>query len=134
MSTEAYSTLSGSVTFDNEEDGTDKLQTILKVVEQLHNDGVFASNSLAAWGFWNKPLTVLDKRNKILYAYIKDDRDSVLSNNDKAQMVADELKTYCFDVFAEGNSVGFRYIHDTSNEKSLYDKKLKKSLGKILKH
>lgn len=134
MSTEVYPTLSGSVTFDNDEDGTDKLRTILKVVQQLHKDGVFASFDLNSWGFSAKPLTVLDKENKVLYAYIKDDEDGVLSNHDKAQMVADELKTYCFDVFVKDNAVGFRYIYDTSIEKSLYDKKLKKSLGKILKH
>ena len=134
MSIKVYPTPSGSVTFDNDEDGTDKLQTILKVVEQLCNDGVFASVGLSNWGFWVKPLTVLDKENKILYAYIKDDEDGVLSNHDKAQMVADELETYCFDVFVKDNAVGFRYKHDTSSEKSLYDEKLKKSLGKILKH
>lgn len=133
MSTNEYPTPYGSVTFYNEEDGTDKLQTILKVVEQLCNDGVFAPIGLR-WFFLLQPLTVLDKENKILYAYIKDDEDGVLSNHDKAQMVADELKTYCFDVFVKDNAVGFRYKYDTSSEKSLYDKKLKKSLGKILKH
>ena len=133
MLAETYPTLSGSVTFDNDEDGTDKLQTILKIVKQLCNDGIFASNGLR-WGFLLEPLTVLDKENKILYAYIKDDEDGVLSNHDKAQIVVDELKTYCFDVFVKDNAVGFRYIHDTSSEKSLYDEKLKKSLGKILKH
>ena len=133
MSTKVYPTLSGSVTFDNEIDGTDKLQTILKVVEQLCNDGVFAPIGLRLV-FLLKPLTVLDKENKILYAYIKDNEDGVLSNHDKAQMVADELKTYCFDVFVKDNAVGFRYKYDTSSEKSLYDKKIKKSLGKILKH
>jgi hypothetical protein len=130
----AFNSCKGSITFDKKEDSTVNLQTILKVVNQLHRDGIIASIGIGGWFGWAEPLTVLDKKNQILYIYIKDNENGLLSNDEKAEMLAEELCSYCFEAEAKENAIGIRYREDTQDEQHIYKRKMSDSLGKILKH
>lgn len=120
----------GSVTLD-EGESTKSLKTIMKVCTQLCRDGILDNDGRHY--FRRKPHNYM-RGNKIQfylhYAFV-----DTLDDSDKkkvAQMLADELSTYCFEVEALNEAIVFTFDRET--ELDNHKKLIKKSLSKVLRH
>ena len=120
----------GSATLD-EGESTRSLKTIMKVCTQLCRDGILDHDGRHY--FRKKPYNYM-RGNKIQF-YLHNNFIDTLDDSDSekvAQMLADELSSYCFDVEAYNEAIVFTFDRETElyNHKNL----IKKSLSKVLRH
>lgn len=107
------------------------LQTILQVIDILCKNDLIAQSALSGFYlFGRKPLMVYQKDEKLLSVYVKDD-DELLSNEDKASILAKLLQKKGFDVTSRENVITFKYEYDTCSEEEQYTEKASKCLDKI---
>lgn len=122
--------MKGSVTLD-EGENIKSLKTIMKVCTRLCRDGILDHDGKHY--FRKKPHHYM-RGNKIQF-YLCHAFVDTLDNSDKgkvAQMLADELSTYCFEVEALNEAIVFTFDRET--ELDNHKKLIKKSLSKVLRH
>lgn len=120
----------GSATLDEGED-TKSLKTIMRICTQLCRDGIL--NNDGRHYFRKKPRNYM-RGNKIQF-YLHDAFVDTLDDSDRekvAQMLADELSSYCFEVEAFNDAITFTFDRET--ELDNHKQSIKKSLSKVLRH